>query len=45
MWERFHDMLSRAQKLVNKGKLAEIEGGDGVITLTSAVATDDTANM
>jgi hypothetical protein len=34
MWERFYDMLSRAQKLVNKGKLAEIEGEDGVIVLT-----------
>ena len=27
---RFYDMLIRAKKLVNKGTLAEIEGGDGV---------------
>jgi hypothetical protein len=37
-------MLIRAQKLVEQGKLAEIEGEDGVITLTSAVAADDTTN-
>ena len=38
-------MLIRAQKTCEQGKLAEIEGEDGVITLTSTIATDDTANM
>jgi hypothetical protein len=38
-------MLIKAQKLVTTGKLAEIEGEDGMITLTSTVAADDTANM
>jgi hypothetical protein len=38
-------MLIKAQKLVTRGKLAETEGEDGVITLTSTVAADDTANM
>jgi hypothetical protein len=44
MWERFYNMLIKAKKLVEQGKLAEIEGEDGVITLTSAVAADDTTN-
>ena len=43
--EKVYDMLIRAQKLVEQGKLAEIEGEAGVIVLTSAVAADDTANM
>jgi hypothetical protein len=30
---------------MTRGKLAEIEGEDGIITLTSTVAADDTANM
>jgi hypothetical protein len=37
-------MLLKAQKLVTQGKLAEIEGEDSMITLTSTVAADDTAN-
>jgi len=45
MWKRFYNMLIKAQKLVEKGKLAEIEGEEGTITLTSTVAADDTANM
>jgi hypothetical protein len=45
MWERFYNMLIKAQKLVTRGKLDEIEGEGGMITLTSTVAADDTANM
>ena len=45
MWKRYYyNLLIRAQKLVEQGKLVEIEGEDGVIVLTSTVAADDTAN-
>ena len=45
MWKRFYDILIKAQKLEHKGKLAEIEGENGIITLTSVVFADDTVNM
>jgi len=42
MWKRFYDILIRAQNLVEAGKLAYIQGEDGIITLTSQVYADDT---
>ena len=45
MWKRFYDILIKAQKLEHKGKIAEIEGEDGIIHLTSVVFADDTVNM
>ena len=44
MWKRFYDLLIRAQKLVNKGKLAYITSEDGnQILLTTKVYADDTS--
>jgi hypothetical protein len=41
VFTRFYDMLIRAKKLVTEGKLAEIEGEDGMVTLTSTVTAGD----
>ena len=43
LWKRFYDLLIKAQKLVNAGKLAYITSEDGTkITLTAEVYADDT---
>ena len=45
MWKGFYDILIKAQKLEHKGRLAEIEGDDGVINLTFVVFADGTVHM
>ena len=43
MWKRFYDILIKAQKLVDQGKLAYIEGENEDIILTAKCFADDTA--